>query len=604
MLLAAIAICVTYYVSKHPDSIEYLPRPYEPSSDKAKPPELRAAAGFKVPIDPLQNVVPATPEGGHPMLHLMTKAQKDFEALHKRQSKTLQEAVNEYRRRYGIPPPPNFDKWYEFAKARDVQLVDEYDTILESLTPFWGLKPSVIRGRARETQGYDNVMISMLIRHGNVTKVDGGRDWMVEAIVGMVKGFTEWLPDMDICINAHDEPRVILPHEDLAKLVTKAKDVNMASLAAVEHPHNQFSRRPQDMSDGSIIFEVLRTRFNSMQKQETWTQSRMSCPPNSSARSDFDEDAPDDLDSYAMKPLGFIHNTTAFSDICSSPSLSKSFGFFAGANVFNVVHDLFPIFSQSKISSYQDILFPSPWYWAQKVPYTEARDLEWRAKEDKIFWRGSTTGGYSRGGSWRRQHRQQVVKMLTAKDQAHVLQNKAGDDGSPNWITKNTPRLDFSDAIDVAFSEVGQCDPGDCKAEKEFFGVVKKSKPEVAWKYKFLLDMDGNAFSGRFYAFLRSKSLTFKMAIFREWHSEILKPWVHYIPLSLRGDEWLESIRYLLGEREGKLMGEKVARGSTEWANKVLRSEDMEVWLFRLLLEYGRVIDDNRNNLGYSYPFM
>lgn len=585
-MLAVVVISLLSYAFKHPDTIS-IPRVPSFDTEGLKDEEdLGAAkAGFQVPIDPIRSAPLEVQEGSHPMLHLITDAQREFEALQARQSKTLPEAVNEYRRRYGIPPPPNFDAWYEFAKAKGVQLIDEYDTILDSLTPFWGLKPSVIRARARETQGYDNVMISMLVRHGNVTKIDGGRDWMVEAVLGMTKEFTQWLPDMDICINAHDEPRVILPHEDLAKLVAKAKNVNFAAAAAVEHPQNSFSNRPWDMKDGTQIDEVLRTRFNSMQKQETWTHSRMSCPPDSPARRDMDEDAADDLDSYAMNPLGFIHNSTAFSDICSSPSFGSSFGFFTGANVFNVVHDLFPIFSQSKVSSYQDIIFPSPWYWYNKVPYDEHKDLEWRSKQDKLFWRGSTTGGYSRGGSWRRQHRQHMVKTLNSNDQTRILQNKAQDNESPNWQIKKIRRGDFSDALDVSFTEIGQCDPGDCTAQKSFFTVAKKSKPEAAWNYKFLLDMDGNAFSGRFYAFLKSRSLVFKMAIFREWHSEVLKPWVHYVPWSLKGDEWLESVRWLLGEKDGKIVSEKMARSSREWAGKVLRNEDMEVWLFRLLLE-------------------
>ncbi|KAK3061010.1 hypothetical protein LTR53_019916, partial [Teratosphaeriaceae sp. CCFEE 6253] len=105
--------------------------------------------------------------------------------------------------------------------------------------------------------------------------------------------------------------------------------------------------------------------------------------------------------------------------------------------------------------------------------------------------------------------------------------------------------------MDVHFSHVGQCDPGDCDAQREFFDVTPPVDQQDAWKYRFLLDIDGNAFSGRFYAFLKSRSLTFKMAVFREWHEEWIKPWVHYIPLSLRGDEALETVRYLGSEPEG-----------------------------------------------------
>ena len=78
----------------------------------------------------------------------------------------------------------------------------------------------------------------------------------------------------------------------------------------------------------------------------------------------------------------------------------------------------------------------------------------------------------------------------------------------------------------------------------------------------------------------------YKWAIFREWHYEWLKPWAHYIPLSLKGDEWLEAVRWFDEDELGKKEAERVAVMSQDWANKVLRREDMEVWLYRLLLEY------------------
>ena len=51
-------------------------------------------------------------------------------------------------------------------------------------------------------------------------------------------------------------------------------------------------------------------------------------------------------------------------------------------------------------------------------------------------------------------------------------------------------------------------------------------------------------------------------------------------------------------EREGEM----IAREGKAWAGKVLRKEDMEVYFFRLLLEWGRVTDDNRENLGFVMP--
>ncbi|KAL3427079.1 capsule-associated protein [Phlyctema vagabunda] len=535
----------------------------------------------------------------HPIWQLIKDAEKDFEKKKAAQSKTLDEAVAEYRRRYGIPPPPNFDKWYKFAVAKGIQLIDEYDSIHQSLTPFWALKPVTIRKRAQEALGFGNNLIGLMIRSGQSKKIQGGGEWQREATTGMIKEFVKYLPDMDIAFNIHDEPRVVVPHDDLSRLVKNAKEVAMPAANAVPAPRNTWSQRPKDMNDGSRIDEVKVTRFNVFAHQPTWTHSRISCSPDSPARTLEDGEKEDNFDSYAVGELGFVYNQTAFSDICQSPSFSQTFGFFDRPNAFNVVHDLFPIFSQSKISSFSDILYPSPWYWYGKVPYNDKEDYEWTEKKDRFYWRGSTTGGFSRDGGWRRQHRQRLVQKINAVDQAKILTN-TGTDEKEVWEVKSAPRSDFREIMDIFFSYVGQCDPGDCDAQKQFFDIKEQAKQQDAWKYKYLLDIDGNAFSGRFYAFLKSKSLVYKLAVFREWHEEWLKPWVHYIPLSLRGDEWVEAVRWFAGETPGKKEAERIALQGRDWANKVLRNEDLEVWFFRLLLEYGRLVDDDREIIGYS----
>lgn len=533
----------------------------------------------------LTKALPPSTDASHPIRQLITKAEDHFNEVIIRQSDTLEKAVAEYRRRYQIPPPPNFDKWYEFAKARNVALIDEYDTIHNSLMPFWALKPSVIRGRAREALGFDNALLGVIIRDGKVISAAGGSEWQQKSTVGMVREFVQYLPDMDLPFNLHDEPRVVVPHDDLSRLVATAKDVAMPAAFQNTAPKNSWSPRAADMDDGTRPTEVKFTRFNVFAHQPTWTNSRMSCSPESPART-LDESIQDDTNSFATSQLGFIFNKTAFSDICLSPSLQERHGFFNRPNAFNIVHDLFPIFSQSKISSFQDILYPSPWYWSNKVAYDQSDDYPWDSKEDKLYWRGSTTGGFSRNGGWRRQHRQLFVEKINALDNTMVLENQSPEPGSfVEWKIKERPRTDFKTLIDVHFAHVGQCDPGDCGAQKEFFDIAKPDKQHDAWRYKYLLDIDGNAFSGRFYAFLKSMSLVYKMAVFREWHEEWLRPWVHYIPLGLKGDEYVESVRYFNNEPDGKIQAPKLAIQGREWAGKVLRNEDFEVWFFRLLVE-------------------
>lgn len=45
--------------------------------------------------------------------------------------------------------------------------------------------------------------------------------------------------------------------------------------------------------------------------------------------------------------------------------------------------------------------------------------------------------------------------------------------------------------------------------------------------------------------------------------------------------------------------GERIAEAGREWADRVLRKEDMEIYMFRLLLEWGRLTDDRRDEIGF-----
>lgn len=86
----------------------------------------------------------------HPIHRLLVKAKADWHAKLSRQSRTLDQAQREYRRRYGREPPAGFSEWFAFAQRNKVVLVDEYDQIERDLLPLRGLPPSVLRARAEQ----------------------------------------------------------------------------------------------------------------------------------------------------------------------------------------------------------------------------------------------------------------------------------------------------------------------------------------------------------------------------------------------------------------------------------------------------------------------
>ncbi|KAJ2905208.1 hypothetical protein MKZ38_006114 [Zalerion maritima] len=543
------------------------------------------------------------PEEKHPVWHLISEAEEAHKVLVKRQSKTVAAAVKEYRRRYGIPPPPGFDKWFKFAQARNVVMVDEFDAIRDMMLPFWGLKPSVIRERAREMLGNpENMMLGIMIRDGNVTYASGGRDWMQNALKGMMAGFVKELGDLDLVFNVHDEPRVAVVHDTLDRLIRRGIE-EQGRLSNKAELKGEWTKSAEDMGPGKSFEKVRYTRFNVYAHQPTWHSTKITCPADSPARN-LDDKNPIFLDRkslYAMTELGFLNNYTAHADPCVHPSLSRKHGLFAGANAFNLAHDLMPVFSQSKMSHYQDIIYPSPWYWNGNVKYDITRDPIWEEKTDKMYWRGSTTGGFARSGGWKGSQRMRYVKRVNDPDGTEmvILDESEVSEGEGAGV-KEVKTSDYKDMFDVAFSEIGQCDAEDCAEMRETFELGHYGDRQTAWNYRYLIDIDGNAFSGRFYAFLQSRSLVFKLAVFREWHDEWLRPWLHYVPLSMDGGDWLEALRVFRDTKQGKKEGKRLAGVESDWANQVLRKEDLEVWYYRLLLEYRRVVDDKRDSLGFS----
>jgi hypothetical protein len=84
----------------------------------------------------------------HPIPKLMSDAQTKYKNLLDSQSKSLAQAVREYKSRYGRAPPKGFDDWWEFVKENGGRIVDEYDQLVSDLEPFWEIGGEEVRRRA------------------------------------------------------------------------------------------------------------------------------------------------------------------------------------------------------------------------------------------------------------------------------------------------------------------------------------------------------------------------------------------------------------------------------------------------------------------------
>ena len=153
----------------------------------------------------------------------------------------------------------------------------------------------------------------------------------------------------------------------------------------------------------------------------------------------------------------------------------------------------------------------------------------------------------------------------------------------------------------------------DCDYLEPLYAVGETVDMLDMFMHKYLPDIDGNSFSGRWRAFLRSGSIPMKATIYTEWHDARLVPWVHFVPMDNSFADYHGILEYFAGFDPDEVgasgahhveghdeAGREIAEEGRSWAKKVLRHEDMLVYMHRLILEYARVTNDERGRMGWA----
>lgn len=80
--------------------------------------------------------------------------------------------------------------------------------------------------------------------------------------------------------------------------------------------------------------------------------------------------------------------------------------------------------------------------------------------------------------------------------------------------------------FDIAYANRPlQCDAVSCEEYVKNYRFAPVMSVKEQNGYKYILDVDGNAWSGRFHRLMASKSVVFKSTIFPEWYSSRIMPW-------------------------------------------------------------------------------
>ncbi|KAH6604392.1 glycosyltransferase family 90 [Trichoderma cornu-damae] len=548
-------------------------------------------------------------------------------------SKSLADAVSEYTKRYNIPPPPNFDKWYEFAKGRHSAVIDSFDQINNDLFPFWALEPWQIRHQTTKLFAYgSSEMGGMRIRNGSVEQsphIPGSHRWMADSLQRMIEPFARWLPDMVIAINLADECRMAVPFAVMERLKARArrnrgevtskkepKGWPSSSFAECPWPEDFPEPLPRGTNGGEDEIDPNFTNY--IRRPIFYDLVAASCPPDSAVHSgrwwDWSSMCVDCLKPHSLltRSGALLANVSLAHDLCHQPDMAYLDGFLNSPSAMVGTSLFFPIFSQARAGGFSDILIPSPWNFDEKSVFREDSDVAWEEKENSLFWRGSRSDGFSAHGRW-----------------SGFLRPRFVHEAYQKTLSLRPLGIESPMSVNVSFNgDMFKCAQRECALESEIYrqwGLATMSEDpaspatddgasqlppsvpfEENWRFRHLMDMDGAGFSGRFLPFLESRSLPYRAAVFRTWYDERLQGWHHYVPVDIRlGSGFWSAVEFFSGgsndkNGEGPDIAKRIAEQGREMTRKALRKEDMQIYMFRLLLEWGRITHDEREHLGFA----
>ena len=187
-------------------------------------------------------------------------------------------------------------------------------------------------------------------------------------------------------------------------------------------------------------------------------------------------------------------------------------------------------------------------------------EIPWEKKIEKIFWRGSTTGGIYTEENWKKFPRAKVA-----------------------LLSKQYPNL-----IDASFNSIVQC-TNEAKATIIAEGLTGETASiETQIPYKYQIAIDGNVCSYPGFQWrLLSNSVVFKLeSKHAQWFSSALRPYEHYIPVRDDASDLLQKLDWAM---KNDHQCKRIADNATQFVKENLFPADIYAYLYFLLVEYSKL---------------
>ncbi|KAK4202501.1 family 90 putative glycosyltransferase [Triangularia verruculosa] len=553
----------------------------------------------------------------HPLSKIIydARVESDRWLIHADYSDSLPAAVREYQERnHGRAPPKGFDKWWEFANEKKSPIMDHFKQMGDDILPFWGISPVKLREDTRRAaKEFDMALLK--IQNGtakhNLPQTNPYKAVMDE-LVELTKDFAEHLPDFEMAINLEERPRVLAPWDQIQRSAAAGMKRKKSSSLLPGGGSRDDESVEDDMPEPKLAENADKTDMlrNAMQPDALRELTALTCPTGTKVRSGVHWDIRDFCSSCA-KPQSngqFLTNQGLSLELCHQPDLMRLHSFHMAAVEVLPFTDLLPIFSRSKTDNYADIILPLKRPSELKEPFPP-KSQPFEKNQKKLFYREKISRVFSpkellRGGQQERLvHLTNLAPFSTQKHRM-LLPNAKRDKAHYREVL--TAPVNSLLPFDVAFSSYSPCDITLASCPHDFSShSIKESTTTDPFKNQYILTLDTDTGpSPLFPSVLASPgNVPFLSTIFKEWYTERLRPWVHFVPVDIRFQALHSTLAYFVGLKDqtkehGSTDGRWIANHGARWASEALRREDRQVYLFRLMLEWGRLVDDDGGRGG------
>ncbi|KAJ8121249.1 hypothetical protein O1611_g10150 [Lasiodiplodia mahajangana] len=424
----------------------------------------------------------------------------------------------------------------------------------------------------------------------------------------LVQEMMPHIPDLDMVLNVMDETRVLVPWENITEYV--AEEQRQRTLFRPPEAIVEYTKYRDDNES------AIKVDWVGGEQHKYWDHYRVTCPPDTPGRNVSSLETLHRPPQYPTHQMpfavdGFVNNFTASADPCLQPHLRGMHGTFIESVSMATTHSLFPMFGGCKLPGNNEILIPAGMILDSYDLFSggDSHGGDWALKKNELIWRGVASGGRHKDDNWWGFQRLRFIQMMNG---TAVSLLEAGEDIAPSFqlseFTEHEVEAQkegslgewlssFSDAAFVRFECFPQQANSSCPYLDPYMELREPIHMKEQYDYKFLPDIDGNSYSGRFRAFMRSTSLVLKSTIYAEWHDDRLVPWVHFVPFDNTFADIYAILEYYLNGHDAE--AQRIADDGRDWSEKVMRREDMMLYVWRLLLEYARVMDPARNRLAF-----